>query len=79
MNHHQAPPSSTLSPEQCRAARAALGLILDDLIEATGCSRKTIVKFEAGGEVRTSIVARLKAALTARGAVFAADGRGLSW
>ena len=79
MNPKQAPPLSTLSPEQCRAARAVLGLTLDDLVLASECSRKTIVKFEAGGEVRPSIVARLQEALTARGLVLSAEGRGLSW
>ncbi|GLI25662.1 putative transcriptional regulator [Xanthobacter flavus] len=78
MNPRQAP-QPTLSPEQCRAARAVLGLTVADLQSASGCSLATIVKFERGDDVRASTLARLRDALTERGAVFAADGRGLTW
>lgn len=67
------------SPAQCRAARAALGLTVLDVSEAAAMSNKTLVKFEAGGEVRTSSADRLRDLFEARGVTFALDGRGLSW
>ncbi|WP_158004080.1 hypothetical protein [Methylobacterium indicum] len=42
-------------------------------------STPTIVKLEAGGEVRASVVERLRATFEARGVSFTPDGRGVSW
>lgn len=68
-----------ISPEQCRAARAVLGMTVAALYEASGAALNTVVKFEKGGEVRAATADRLRAAFEARGVTFAADGRGLSW
>lgn len=67
------------TPAQCRAARAVLDLTVLDTVAAADVSPKTLVKVEAGGEVRAAIVARLREAFEARGVTFAPDGRGLSW
>ena len=72
-------PAPSISPEQCRAARAVLGLTVAALYEISGAALNTIVKFEKGGEVRASTADRLRAAFEARGIAFAPDGRGLSW
>ena len=78
MSHdHDAPTLPT--PAQCRAARSVLDWTVTDACEAAEVSRGTLVKFEAGGEVRAVIGDRLRAAFEARGVSFAPDGRGLSW
>lgn len=64
---------------QWRAARAALDLTVREVADAMDVSTPTIVKLEAGGEVRASVVNRLRAEFEARGVAFAPDGRGLSW
>ncbi len=72
-------PPPIISPEQCRAARAVLGLTVAQLYEASGASLGTIVKFEKGGDVRPSVADRLRYAFEARGVAFAPDGLGLTW
>lgn len=67
------------SPAQCRAARAALKWTVIDTCAAAEISGNTLVKFEAGGEVRLSVADRLRAAFEAHGVTFAPDGLGLSW
>jgi predicted transcriptional regulator len=64
---------------QWRAARAALDLTVREVADAMDVSTPTIVKLEAGGEVRASLVDRLRAEFEARGVSFAPDGRGVSW
>lgn len=68
-----------ISPEQCRAARAVLGMTVAALYEISGAALNTIVKFEKGGEVRASTADRLREAFEARGVTFATDGKGISW
>jgi predicted transcriptional regulator len=67
------------SPAQCRAARSALSLTVLQAAHVTGVSHASIVKIEAGGEVRASVMDRLRAAFEAQGVTFAPDGRGVSW
>ena len=40
-----------ITPQQCRAARAWLDWTLDDLVQASGVSIATLVKFEKGTRV----------------------------
>lgn len=72
-------PPPIISPEQCRAARAVLGMTVAGLYEASGVALGSVVKFEKGGEVRASVADRLRSAFEARGITFAPDGRGVSW
>jgi transcriptional regulator with XRE-family HTH domain len=69
----------TISPEQCRAARAALGLTVLDVCTALGMGPATLTKFEGGGEVRASSADKLRGLFEARGVTFFPDGRGVSW
>lgn len=78
MSQIQAPPLLP-TPEQCRAARGALGWTVLEACAAADMSNKTLVKFEAGGEVRGAVSDRLRAAFEGQGVVFAPDGRGLTW
>lgn len=59
---------------QCRMARAALGWTLDDLAAASGVSRRTIARFEAGETVLPARVQKMRDALEARGCVFIESG-----
>ena len=67
-------PKSTLKinivGEQVAAARKLLKMTQVDLAEATGLTKKTIVKFEGGGGVRPETVEAVREALLERGIVF---------
>ena len=63
-----------LAPEQCRVARAALGLGMEELASMAGLAPSTVMGFETGrtrGSVETR--AALKRALEHAGAVFDQD------
>jgi transcriptional regulator with XRE-family HTH domain len=62
----------SIRPEQCRAARALLGLSQEELARAAGISRATLIDFERGE--REPIFANLKiqAALERAGIEFTA-------
>ena len=67
----------SLTPEQCRAARALLNWSQPDLAEAVGVTRQTITNFERG--LRNSYPANLAAireALEAAGVVFIEENGG---
>jgi transcriptional regulator with XRE-family HTH domain len=63
-----------MTPEQCRMARAALGLSIADLADAAEVRAMTVSGFERGSDSRRSTVERLQAELEVRGAVFIAAG-----
>lgn len=72
----------SMTPEQCRAARAWLGLKQDELATAAGVGLSTLKDFEAGK--RTPIannLAAIEAALEAQGMGFvsATDDNGKTW
>jgi transcriptional regulator with XRE-family HTH domain len=58
---------------QVAAARKLLKLTQIDLATATGLTKKTIVKFEGGGNVRPETVEAIREALLERGIVFATE------
>jgi transcriptional regulator with XRE-family HTH domain len=60
---------------QCRMARAALGWSLDDLAAASGVSRRTLARFEAGETVLPARIKALRHALEAKGVLFIDSGR----
>ena len=78
MNRQQTAPMP-ISPEQCRAARHVLKMTVLDVCDASDLAKNTVVKLEAGGEVRASVAERLRAVFEARGISFAPNGRGVSW
>jgi len=75
--YHDAPLVPTY--RQCRAARSALGWTLDQAADVTEVSRGTILKYEAGGDVRLTIVEKLREGFELYGVRFAPDGLGLTW
>ncbi len=60
-------------PVQSKMARAALGLTVRGLAEIAGVSHDTIVRFEAGGELKPRTIDAIRAALENAGAVFVAE------
>ncbi len=44
--------TQTITPEQCRAARALLGWSQSDLEKSSGVARKTLADFEGGKKTR---------------------------
>jgi len=67
-----------MSPAQCRAARALIGLEQGDLAIAAGIARATLIDFEKDQRTpRPRTIAAIRAALEAAGVVFLeANGNG---
>ena len=59
---------------QCRMGRAALGWSLDDLAAKSGVGRRTLAKYEGGGNVLPAKVEVLRRALIDGGAVMVEQG-----
>lgn len=57
-------------PVQSKMARAALGLTVRGLAEIAGVSHDTIVRFEAGDELKPRTVDAMRVALENAGIVF---------
>lgn len=60
---------------QCRMARTALDWSLQDLADASGVSRRTIARFEAGESVLPMRVQALRHAFEGKGVMFIDNGR----
>jgi transcriptional regulator with XRE-family HTH domain len=61
----------TITPEQCRAARALLDWSQPDLVGASGIGRSTITRFERGVRMpHPKNLAAIRAALEAGGVEF---------
>lgn len=60
---------------QCKMARAALGWRLDDLAGKSGVGRRTVAKFEAGGNVMPETVEALRATFVREGIAFTNGGK----
>jgi len=71
-------PKSTLKihivGEQVAAARKLLKMSQTDLIEASGVSERTIIRFEKGGQVRPETMEAVREVLETRGIVFTNGG-----
>jgi hypothetical protein len=65
-----------LLPIQCKMARAATGLGVRELAEASQVSADTIVRFERGDELRPRTVAAIRSTLEAAGVEFIAENGG---
>ena len=59
-----------MSPQQCRMARAGLGLGVRDLAERADVSTNTITRLEAGEELKPKTIAAVRGALEAAGIIF---------
>ena len=65
-----------MTPSQCRAGRALLGLKSATLAEGTGLRAATIEDFEAGARsISNDAVERMRVALEAAGVAFLPAGR----
>ncbi len=62
-----------MKPVQSKMARAALGLTVRGLAARAGVSHDTIVRLEAGDELKPRTVAAIRAALEAAGVIFVAE------
>jgi DNA-binding XRE family transcriptional regulator len=73
--------SEYVSPDQCKAARARLGLSQAALAKAAGVAERTVIKFENGGPVGRSTVMALKAVLAAGDVAFVSSDQeeGVVW
>lgn len=60
---------------QCRMARAALDWTLTDLAARSGVARRTVAKFETGGNVLPEKVEALRQCFVAQGVEFINGGK----
>lgn len=65
----------TITPDQCRMARAALRWSVDDLAQAAGVGRATVIRFENDTGGKPATVARLREALEKARVQFIDEGR----
>lgn len=67
-----------MTPGQCRAARALVGLEQGEIADRAGIARATLIDFEKGQRTpRSATVAAIRAALETAGVVFLdANGNG---
>ena len=67
----------SITPEQCRAARALLDWSQPDLVKASGVGRSTITRFERGSHMpHASNLAAIRVALEKAGIIFLDDNGG---
>ncbi|MBM0205672.1 helix-turn-helix domain-containing protein [Micromonospora sp. STR1s_5] len=59
-----------MTPQQCKMARAGLGLGVRELAERARVSTNTITRLEAGEELKPRTVAAVRAALETAGVIF---------
>jgi len=65
-----------MNAKQCKMARAATGLGVRELAEASGVSPNTVARLERGEDLRESTVAAIRAALETAGVEFIAENGG---
>lgn len=66
-----------MTPEQCLAARQAVGLSAASLAKAAGIERMAVEHFETGDDVLTELPRRLQKVLELAGVQFIADDSGV--
>jgi transcriptional regulator with XRE-family HTH domain len=66
----------SITAEQCRMARAGLGIGIRELAEAAKVSTNTVTRLEAGDELRERTLDAVRAALEARGLQFIPENGG---
>jgi DNA-binding XRE family transcriptional regulator len=64
---------NVIAPEQCKMARAGLGLGVRELAEQAGVSTNTIARLERGEELQPRTLAAIRSALEAAGVEFIAE------
>lgn len=62
-----------MTPEQCRMARAGLGMSVRDLADRAQVSTNTISRLEAGDELKPRTVEAIQRALEEAGVIFVAE------
>jgi len=67
---------SMLKPEQCKMARAGLGMSVRELAERAKVSTNTVSRLEAGEELKLRTVEAIQTALEAAGVEFIAENGG---
>lgn len=65
----------TMTPRQCRMARAALKWSIDDLAEAASVARMTVVRFEREDRVSDTSAAAMRLAFEQKRVKFVDKGR----
>jgi transcriptional regulator with XRE-family HTH domain len=65
-----------MSPEQCKMARAGLGWGVRELAAKAKVSAETVVRFEAGEQLREATLEKLKSAIERAGVEFIAEDGG---
>lgn len=65
-----------MTPEQCRMARAALGLGVRELAASAEVSTNTITRFERGEQLKGATVEHVRAVLEAAGVEFIPENGG---
>jgi transcriptional regulator with XRE-family HTH domain len=66
-----------MNVQQCRMARAGLGWSLDDLAKQSKIGRRTVAKFENGGNVLSDTVETLRQCFVKAGVEFINGGKSL--
>lgn len=65
-----------MTPEQCKMARAGLGMSVRDLAELAQVSTNTVSRLEAGEELKPRTVQAIQGALEVAGIEFIAENGG---
>lgn len=63
-----------LTSTQCRMARIAIGWTIVDFAREVGINHNTVVRFEATGDTKASIMRRMEQAFFRAGVRFRPDG-----
>lgn len=64
-----------ITASQCKMARGARDMSLRQVAEKVGVNINTIIRFEGGGDPRSSIRDKIEAVFTEAGLIFHPDGK----